>query len=546
MKTAKLKCLVLALSTLGMVHVASAVTFTNKISGVGPSFSKVYPIYCLQTASSSPTVTCPLSHGQSADPTNCSQNQYYAGGAIRFGGCGPLNTYLGYLDFSFNPNAPSEEDRVKVKSYQPLEGVHILVSNPGVDKNGNITGKINYTPITPNPDVIDGNVPATNSYWQYVGFNLSGLEFSKTIDPTVVPNLSIEDSEGTGAQFNDYVDVRKLLMMGFNTVRVPVRSSYLQMEGPKGPVQGQYLTSYVMPTLESLTQAGVMTIIDMHNYMRYSIFGKQFAGCAGAIDPSAPCPDGTLNLNARDWVGLWVKFYNKIKFNKQIDENYVMLDLMNEPTGVPDDYVFTIQLAIIKALRVAGFKGYILVSGNRWDGLHSWYYPWTSSDGTKTYSNATLFSRANFKAAGITDMSKIIINVHQYLDKDFSGNHDECMTDLSTTGTSSGFNLETFAKWLQENQLTAMLSEFGTGRDSNTCSIALKQFFEYMRKYSTKNLAVTGGKYGFMGWQIWGVGHGWGDYNLRVKPTSYHIDVIKPYLKPVAPMHTKKSHLTHS
>jgi len=522
----KLKNLVLLMMAAGTIQSANALTFTNNISGVGPSFSTIYPIYCLQTATSNPTVSCPLAHGQSANPSTCSGNQYYAGGAIRFGGCNSLNTYLGYLDFNLNNGTAT------LNSYQPLAGVHIIVSDPKIDSSGNITGSIHYTPITANSQIIDGNIPAVNPRWQYVGFNLSGLEFSKTIDPTVVPNLSFEDSTGTAAQFNDYAEVRSMLMSGFNTVRVPIRSSYLQMSGPTGAVQGEFLTSYVFPTLESLTQAGITTIVDMHDYMRYSQFGTQYAGCVGALDPQAPCPDGTLDLKARDWVGLWVKFYNRIKFDPYIDQNQLMFDLNNEPTGVPDDTVFTIQIAIIKALRVAGFKGYILVSGNGWDGLHSWFDTWTSTDGKTTYSNATLFSRANFKAAGLTDLTKIIINAHQYLDSDFSGNHNTCETDLTTTG-KNGFNLEAFTTWLQENSLTAMVTEFGTGTDSTTCTTALTQFMNHLDKYSTKK---TGGTYGYLGWTIWGVGHGWGDYNLRVTPTSYQTTILKKYLTPVTPM----------
>jgi len=521
----KLKKLALALSALGLCQTAGAISLTNNISGVGPSFSTIYPIYCLQSASTT-QVTCPLQHGQSGDAATCSGNQWYAGGAVRFGGCGTLNTYLGYLDFNLNNNTAT------LNSYQPLPGLHIQIANPAIDSSGKITGTIHYTPITSNADIIDGNPPAVNPYWQYVGFNLSGLEFSKTIDPTVVPNLALEDSTGTAAQFNDFADVRSLLMAGYNTVRVPLRSSYLQMNGPQGPVNGEYLTSYVFPLLESLTQAGITTIVDMHDYMRYSVFGTQYAGCVGSLDPNAPCPDGTLDTNARDWVGLWVKFFNKIRFDKGIDQSKLIFDLNNEPTGVPDDSVFTIQIAIIKALRVAGFTGYILVSGNDWDGLHSWFDTWTSTDGTKTYSNATLFSRANFNAAGMTDLSKIIINVHQYLDSDFSGNHSTCQTDLTTTG-SNGFNLLAFTQWLKDNSLTAILTEFGAGSDSTTCTVAIKSLMSHLNTYSTKK---TGGAYGYLGWTIWGVGHGWGNYDLRVTPASYQNTVLKSYLKPVTPM----------
>lgn len=527
----KLRHLVLCLSSLGLIQPVMATTLTNNISGVGPAFSTVYPMYCLQTATSSPTVSCPLSHGQSGNAETCSGNQYYAGGAIRFGGCTALNTYLGYLDFNLNNN------KATLSSYQPLPGLHIKVVNPAVDASGNITGTISYTPITANADIINGNPVATNASWNFVGFNLSGLEFSKTIDPTVVPNLSAEDAVGTGAQFSDFKEVSTLLNAGMNTVRLPIRSSYLQMEGPKGPVNGEFLTSYVLPTLESLTRAGIYTMVDMHDYMRYSKFGTQYAGCVGDLDRSAPCPDGELRTNARDWIGLWVKFYNKIKQDPYIIQSKLMFDLNNEPVDVPDDKVFTIQASIIKSLRSAGFTGYILVSGNKWDGLHSWFYTWPSADGKTSYSNATLFSRANFQAAGITDLSKIIINVHQYLDSDFSGNHDNCQTNLMTTGVG-GFNLDAFTQWLQANSFQAMLTEFGGGKDEATCSVALKGLFDYMKKWSVKS-TNTGGAYGYLGWTIWGVGHGWGDYILRVKPDSYHFKVMQSYLQPVVPMAKK-------
>jgi endoglucanase len=230
-------------------------------------------------------------------------------------------------------------------------------------------------------------------------------------------------------------------------------------------------------------------------------------------------------LDPAAYQDVWIKLYNLIKNDNNINMNYIMFDLMNEPVGVPNDLVFTIQTQVIKALRNQGFNGYILVEGNAWSGLHSWSsYTWKSSDGKTIYSNASLFSRENFAKAGITDLNKIIINVHQYFDSDYSGTHDQCLTDLNTTGPD-GYNLPEFVNYMQQNQLKAIVTEFGTGAGSASCSIALMSFMQYLIDNAAKDK-----NYGFIGWTIWSTGHGWGDYNLRVKPTSYQMGVLKNYL----------------
>jgi endoglucanase len=305
-------------------------------------------------------------------------------------------------------------------------------------------------------------------------------------------------------------------------MRVPLHWGYLQLDGPgKGDINADYYQAYVKPLLETLTTARVYTIVDLHAYMRYSRFGKEAAGCG--VDGA--CPDGTLITDAKAYQDVWTKLFALMKSDPKINMNYIMLDLVNEPVGAPDDSVFTVQAQVIKSLRQQGYEGYILVEGNNWSGLHSWSTAsWKSSDGRTTYTNATLFTRARFVQAGINDLSKIIINAHQYLDSDYSGTHDVCLTDLGTTGTN-GFNLNAFADYLQQNQLKAMVTEFGAGRDSGTCSVAMSRFLNYLKDNAAKDK-----DYGFIGWTIWSAGHGWGDYNLRVKPDSYQMNVLRQYL----------------
>jgi len=279
-----------------------------------------------------------------------------------------------------------------------------------------------------------------------------------------------------------------------------------------------YYNNYLKPLLQTLTHAKVHTIVDLHAYMRYSEFGKQYSGCG----PDGPCPDGTLITDVNAYKSIWGQLVTLMQNDPGIDQQYLMLDLMNEPVDVPDDKVFKIQAALIKMLQEKKFNGYILVEGNSWTGLHSWStYQWKGTDG-QTYSNATLFTRDNFNSEGISDLSKVLINVHQYLDSNYSGTHDNCQQDLWKPNT---FNLNEFVDYLSTNKLKAIVTEFGAGRDAGSCKAPLTEFMQYLKDHS-----ASGQDYGFVGWTIWSTGHGWGDYNLRVKPSSYQMEVLNGFI----------------
>ena len=481
---------------------------TNNIQGVGPG-GTVRPYICVQNSSGQ--VTLKLAPDQSGDANLAAGNLYYVGATVRFGGCGYDNSYLGYIGFSLSASGNNA-----ISSYSPPAGVHVVFSKPTIDSTGHVGGAITYTPIDANFTMTPAH---QTSVWPFAGVNLSGLEFSKMIDPVVIPNLSVADSTSTAS---DLADTQSFINAGMNTVRLPVSWGYLQLDGPGiGTINHAYYDNNVRPLLQTLTHAKVHTIVDMHAYMRYSKFGEQYSGCGA----SGPCPDGQLVLDEKAYLSVWGQLMDAMKSDPLIDQNYLMLDLMNEPVGVPDDKVFTIQGSLIKMLRKKQFNGYILVEGNSWSGLHSWATEqWTGADG-QMYTNATLFTRANFIKAGITDLSKVIINVHQYLDSDYSGTHDDCQQDLTTTGPN-GFNLDAFVDYLTENKLQAAVTEFGTGRNASSCRAPLNQFMNYL-----KDNSATVKPYGFVGWTAWSSGHGWGDYNLRIKPTSYQMQVLGEFIK---------------
>jgi len=493
---------------LCLPSLALAANMTNDINGVGPGGS-VKPYICIQNGGG--TVTLPLAPGKSGDANKASGNEYYAGATLRFGGCKDSDSYLGYTGFSI-----SAAGNNSVGKYTPPDGIHVTWNKPAITSQGVVQGSIDYSPIASNPNI---KAPGPVSDWLFAGINLSGLEFGKVIDPVVIPNLSEADSS---YPISDLADTQAFINAGMNTVRVPVSWGYLQLDGPgKGAINESYYNNYLRPLLQSLTQAKVYTMIDLHAYMRYSKFGEQYSGCGA----DGPCPDGTLIVDEKAYQSVWGQLLALIQKDKSIDQTYLMLDLVNEPVGVPNDKVFTIQTSLINFLRKQGFAGYILVEGNSWTGLHSWTSAqWTGSDG-QTYTNATLFTRENFAKAGVTDLSKVLINVHQYLDSDYSGTHQSCLPDLTTTG-DNGFNLDAFTDYLQDNKLQAMVTEFGTGQDAASCAAPLREFLQYMQDNSSK-----GKDYGFAGWTIWSTGHGWGGYNLRVKPDSYQMDVMKEFLR---------------
>lgn len=372
----------------------------------------------------------------------------------------------------------------------------------------------------PNFDIL-ASKPPSNAFWQFIGINLSGLEMGKNMVPANAPNLALQDVH---TPQSDLSATQSFMNAGMNTVRIPIRWGYLQLDGAgQGEMNLAYYNTYVKPLLESLTSAKIYTILSLHSYMHYAIAGKGYSGCV----MRGKCPDGMLVLDPSAYVDVWSKLYALIKHDAKINSAYLLFDLLHQPVDVPEDFVFTVQVPVIKSLRQQGFKGYILVEGNAWSGLHNWTTTtWKSHDGNTTYSNATLFTRAHFAEAGIKDLSKILISVYQFFDEDYSGTHDTCLTDLTTQG-EQGFNLNAFTHYLQANQLNAIVTEIGTGRDQKTCEVALKSFFDYL-----KNNAVQQKNSGFAGWILWNTGHALGNYHFRVKPDGYQMKVVKPYLSP--------------
>lgn len=478
----------IALFCIGIIAVTcQAANFTNAIQGVGP-LGMHRPYLCLQNPDTNTILS--LAPDQTADISLAIGSSDFAMAHLRFEGCNLNNEDLGSITFNIHSNL--------ITKYTSPKGRHISYINANITDQGKIMGNIVYTPIQANFNLIP---PKSRQPFHFAGVNLSGLEFGHTILPSTIPNLSQEDSE---TRYSDLKDIQTFLQMGINTVRIPINWTYLQWNGPGRTIINQeYYSNYIKPLLETLTSAKVHVILDIHSNMHYAIYDQE-----SHCPQHGYCHAGTLILDESAYVYVWGQLWQLIQQDVNINLDYLIFDLANAPLHVPDDKVFTIQVALIKQLRSHGFPGYIIVQGNAGSELCTWMtHQWIGQDG-QTYSNASLFTRDNFYQAGITDLSKILIGVHQYFDTHYKES-----------------NLEAFSHYLENNQLRALIVDFGMNQDPT-------EFTQFMN-YVQRNLADKT-SFGFMGWVLWGAGHAWENDAVRVTPTSYIMRILDPYVATIS------------
>jgi len=115
-------------------------------------------------------------------------------------------------------------------------------------------------------------------------------------------------------------------------------------------------------------------------------------------------------------------------------------------------------------------------------------------------------------------INNFVFEVHQYLDIDSSGTHDNCIN--TTIGSD---RLKYFTSWARENGKRGFLGEFGGGKNE-ICGEALNDMLGYMDNNSDV----------WAGWTYWSGGPWWGDwYFSNLTPNSTGIDRPQmPYIEP--------------
>jgi endoglucanase len=140
--------------------------------------------------------------------------------------------------------------------------------------------------------------------------------------------------------------------------------------------------------------------------------------------------------------------------------------------------VVDLNQAAIDGIRSTGAQQPINVEGNAWSGAWSWTKPSKNGDTMGALKDP---------------LNKIVYQMHQYLDSDKSGTHEECVSP--TIGAEW---LRDATRWLQDNNKTAILGEFAAG-DNEQC----KQAIRGMMKYMKENDHV------WKGWLWWSAGPWW-------------------------------------
>lgn len=148
---------------------------------------------------------------------------------------------------------------------------------------------------------------------------------------------------------------------------------------------------------------------------------------------------------------------------------------------MPTSLVLQNDQAAINGIRASGAKNLILAPGNGYTGGHSWL----QSAGGDEPSGDYLYK--------IKDpLNNTAIDIHEYLDSDFSGSHQVCSQSYAA-------NMGPLTNWLKQHQLKAFVSEFG-GDNNTMCDEYITQAIQYMHNNPE-----------YIGWSAWAAGPLWGD-----------------------------------
>jgi len=196
-----------------------------------------------------------------------------------------------------------------------------------------------------------------------------------------------------------------------------------------------------------------------------------------------------------------------------VENPNVIFGLMNEPHDTTTELVLSSNQAMINAIRGTGAQQLILLPGNGFTGAQRWL----NSTCSTCKPNAEVLT-------AIRDPGdNFAFDMHLYFDNDTSGTHTECTL-------AAPANLVPVTGWLEQNNYTAFLSEFGAG-DTPTCDRTLNDTLVWMEEHPQ-----------FIGWTYWAAGPLWGDYFLSVEPgvgpeaNSTWPRVLRPHVQTYQPM----------
>lgn len=343
----------------------------------------------------------------------------------------------------------------------------------------------------------------------YRGVNISGLEYDGTFLDAMY-------------QHPDLPDVRYFADQGMNTIRLPIRWEFIvsttannaiESTNPTSPnINAMYLDS-VYDTVEKYLKSGLTVDLDLHNYMR---FCKTGATVGQANEPTDPIANNCDLMTGDQLAYIWGVIAKRFAPLASQYPDHLMFELMNEPYTFVDDAgkpvagqtiktadLLKSEVAAVNAIRKYAKDNYILLSGNYWDPLHGWL---NNAPIAGDVPNGAVFNAGSMKAAGLSDQSRIVIDMHQYFDSNYSGTHRACIKFDSYSQFKQVMSFEdaagndVFGKWIKDNNMKIFLGEFGGSNDQN-CKEDLNYMLTYISEHAYDAQNPNAG--GFIGWTVW-------------------------------------------
>lgn len=270
-----------------------------------------------------------------------------------------------------------------------------------------------------------------------------------------------------------------------NVVRLNITWEMMQPElnGPLDPKQ----VAIVEEQIERITAAGAFVILELHNYGRRSLGGvNRIIG------------EDRL-VRGEDFADVWSRLAARWKTNSR-----VIWGLMNEPHDQATSTLVTVSNLAIAAIRTAGSRTMIMVSGNGWNSL-GW--------GVTSENQKLMLS--------ITDPAdNYCFDVHHYFDDWSRGQTPNVRTEPIAS-------MRVFTAWARANKRRAFCGEFGVGINRRGIQ-ACRELLSHIEA----NTDV------YIGWAWWGGGGPWQpDYIFLLDPFASVTSRINP--DPIGSVHWK-------
>lgn len=403
------------------------------------------------------------------------------------------------------------------------------------EKNGINEFSLDYNPIQqtysggPNKGQVV-TLPTITNFKKgpvFRGINISGLEYDGTFLDAMYQRPDIPDLQYFAEQH-------------MNTVRLPIRWEFLvattqdNIVDSKDPVSPHLNTQYlaaIKDTVKKYLRAGLIVNLDLHNYMRFCGAGTDIGQLN---EPTDPIINHCKVVNGIELAYIWGTIADQFADLAKSYPDHLMFELMNEPYSyvnpetqepVPGQIIKTedllqMEALAVQAIRKRGLNNYILLSGNYWDPLHEWT---THAPISGDVPNGTVFTAQKLKAAGIENLDRIIMDVHQYFDSNYSGTHRACMDFgtysqfQKTLGLVDKDGVDIFKNWYTTNHMKIFLGEFGASLEPE-CQKALNYMLMYVNDHAYNASKNEDG--GFIGWTVWRANRHGGD-NVIFAPFNF-------------------------